>query len=190
MRAQSDSQVVVIQVNHEYVIHLDNLKAYAYKANRLNFQYFELIKISRDENEEADKLAKITSGETPNDDRIEVELPNSGHLVLPLQQTEQVGPSWEDKIKVYIIHDVLPNDNVKARQIRSRATRYLVLNDTLYRRSFTKSLLRCIPPNLTIQVQEKMHEEIYEGTSRPTDLVKKYDKPRYYWMTLRSDAER
>lgn len=103
-------------MNDEYVVRSENLKAYADEASSLNdqFQYFKLIKISRGENEEVDKLEKITFGETPNDEGVEVKLPLERNLVQPLQQVEQVGLSWIDEIKDYISSDVLLN--VKQKQ--------------------------------------------------------------------------
>lgn len=72
----NDSQVIVSQVNNEYVVHSNNLKEYSEKVIQLvaQFHNFVLEKIDRSKNEVADKLTKITSGETPNDLKIEIEL--------------------------------------------------------------------------------------------------------------------
>lgn len=147
LRAYNDSQVVVSQVNNDFAVHSENLKAYAEKAANLKdkFRYFELHKLSSAKNEVVDRLTKIASREAPNDDDIEIELCSQTSSVQPLRQAEPEEKSWIDDVKDYIIEDILPPDPEKARQVRRRAVRYAVLNDVLYRRSFTKPLLRCVP---------------------------------------------
>lgn len=48
---------------------------------KTKFFHFELSKISRSKNEAVDGLAKITSGETPNDEGIEIELHSPMHSI-------------------------------------------------------------------------------------------------------------
>lgn len=83
LKAYSDFQVVVSQVNDEFTVHSKNLKTYVEKANNLKtkFCYIELRKISRLENEAAERLDKIMSGETPNDEGIEIEFHSSLHSI-------------------------------------------------------------------------------------------------------------
>lgn len=58
---------------------------YAERANNMKtkFSHFELSKISRSKNEAVDGLAKITFGETPNDEGIETELHSPMHSIQP-----------------------------------------------------------------------------------------------------------
>lgn len=66
-----------------------------------------------------DKLAKITSSETPNDDGVVVEFYSQIPSIQPLRQAEPKEKSWINEIKDYISHDVVPLDNDSARQIRN-----------------------------------------------------------------------
>lgn len=72
--AYNDSQVVISKVYNDFIVHSENLIAYAEKVvePKMKFRYFELRKLSRNKNEMADKLAKIKSRETPNDEGIKV----------------------------------------------------------------------------------------------------------------------
>lgn len=74
MEVYSDSQVVVGQMNDEYAINSENLKDYATTARKLTtkFRNFQLKKVSRNENTEANRLAKIASGDEVGDGAIEV----------------------------------------------------------------------------------------------------------------------
>lgn len=49
--------------------------------------------------------------------------------------------TWIDDIIKYVVHEILPKDQVKSRKIQKPAARYLIYDGTLYRRSFTKPLL-------------------------------------------------
>lgn len=77
LKVLSDSHVVLGQVNSEYAVNSDNLKDYAKRINLLaaQFQYFTLGKVEKiNNNKAANGLAKISSGETPNDSRMTVKL--------------------------------------------------------------------------------------------------------------------
>lgn len=119
LRVFSDSQVIVSQVNNEYVVHSDNLKEYTEKVPQLitQFRYFTLEKVDQSNNEMADKFAKIASGETPNDMEIEIELYPSLAHIQPLQSVTCDPPTWVDELMNYISLDILPDDKERARHI-------------------------------------------------------------------------
>ncbi|KAF7130049.1 hypothetical protein RHSIM_Rhsim10G0110200 [Rhododendron simsii] len=52
--------------------------------------------------------------------------------------------SWTGPIVEYITNGTLPDDKVKARQLKIRAAKYLLMGDMLYRRSFSLLYLRCL----------------------------------------------
>lgn len=117
LKILSDSQVVVRQVNSEYAVNFDNLKKYAKKVNLLavQFQYFILGKIGRDDNVAADKLAKIASGEASNDSGITVELVSHLAPFFPNQSIAFDFSSWVDELINFISYDIQPEDRDKAR---------------------------------------------------------------------------
>lgn len=117
LRVISDSQVVVGQVNHDYVVNSDNLKEYAEKVNLLasRFWHFTLEKVDRNSNETAKRLAKIASGETNNDLGSLVELLSTSEHIQPLQSAASYFPTWVDELVNYISLNILPDDKDKAR---------------------------------------------------------------------------
>lgn len=60
-----------------------------------------------------------------------------------------------DEIKDFIEQDILQDDPIEARRLRKLSARYLIHDGILYRRSFSKPLLRCVPPNLVNQFWKK-----------------------------------
>ena len=74
----------------------------------------------------------------------------------------QQGDSWITPICRFLAHGTLPNDKVQAKQIRYKATRYLIINDQLYKRGFNLPYLRCLTP----VEAETVIREIHEGVCR------------------------
>ena len=79
-------------------------------------------------------------------------------------QPIQVSPqSWVDDITEYLEKGTLPEDKAQAKALQKRAARYTVLDGALYRRSFSKPLLRCVPPDLVQPILIEVHEGICGG---------------------------
>ncbi|KAM1569446.1 hypothetical protein ACFX10_034567 [Malus domestica] len=71
----------------------------------------------------------------------------------------QQGDSWITPIYRFLAHGTLPNDKVLTKQILYKATRYLIINDQLYKRGFNLRYLRCLMP----AESKTVLREIYEG---------------------------
>ena len=71
----------------------------------------------------------------------------------------QQGDSWITPIYKFLAHGTLSNDKVQAKQIQYKATRYLIINDQLYKWGFSLPYLRC----LTYAEAEIVLREIHEG---------------------------
>ena len=79
-------------------------------------------------------------------------------------QNIQTSPrSWVDDITDYLEKGTLPEDKGQARALQKRAARYTVVDGALYRRSFSKPLLRCVPPDLVDPILIEVHEGIRGG---------------------------
>lgn len=48
--------------------------------------------------------------------------------------------------------------NLEARKLRMKATKYYVVRDKLYQRSFLGPLLRCFSPRAALKVMIEVHE--------------------------------
>lgn len=53
-------------------------------------------------------------------------------------------PGWASQIIKYLNDGQLPEDKEEPRKTRMRANLYMLLDDVLYKRSFTLPLLRCL----------------------------------------------
>ena len=67
----------------------------------------------------------------------------------------------------------LPQDIEEARKVRKRATRFMILNDTLYKRRFSMPYLKCVDKEEVKYVLEEIHEGVCGGHIGPRSLVSK-----------------
>ena len=82
----------------------------------------------------------------------------------------------------------LPQDADKARKIRKRAARFIILNDVLYKRGFSMPYLRCVDDDEAKYILEEIHEGICGGYAGPRSLVSKVIRIGYFWPTMQVDA--
>ncbi|KAK1589529.1 hypothetical protein Q3G72_034984 [Acer saccharum] len=147
----SDSQVVVNQVLDEYQERDESMITYLELAKELlgRFKEYRIVNVPREENEQADALAKLASA------TINI-WPKSISTIRLLQpsivRSKEVEAifgkrnSWITPIKEYLVSDVLPSDPLEAKRLKYRATRYSVLNGELYKRGYSRALQRCVGP--------------------------------------------
>ena len=134
-------------------------------------------RIQREQNTEADQLAKSASSSI---------LGGKIKIVkqLSLQATE-VNPihieiSWMTPIISYLQEGILPDNRHEARRLKVRASRFLMLQGILYKRSFSLPYLRCLAPDEAEYVIREIHEGICGNHSGGRYLSKKIVKAGYY----------
>ena len=71
----------------------------------------------------------------------------------------------------------LPQDANEAKKIKKRAARFMILNDTLYKRGFSMPY-----------ILEEIHEGICGDHAGPRSLVSKVIQTGYFWPTMQVDA--
>ncbi|KAM2585026.1 hypothetical protein TB2_045945 [Malus domestica] len=102
----------------------------------------------------------------------------------------QQGDSWITPIYRFLAHGTFPNDKVQAKQIRYKATRYLIINDQLYKRGFNLPYLRHLTPAEAETVLQEIHEGVCGDHAGSRSLAHKAFRQGYYWLTLHQDAMR
>ncbi|KAM2335866.1 hypothetical protein ACFXTH_013239 [Malus domestica] len=102
----------------------------------------------------------------------------------------QQGDSWITPIYRFLAHGTFPNDKVQAKQIRYKATHYLIINDQLYKRGFNLPYLRFLTPAEAKTVLQEIHEGVCRDHAGSRSLAHKAFRQGYYWPTLYQDAIR
>ncbi|XP_070025665.1 uncharacterized protein [Nicotiana sylvestris] len=146
--------------------------------------------VPRDQNSEADALANL--GLSVDDDefssRTVVQLMKSvieeGHAEV---NSMSLTWDWRNKYIDYLKTGKLPSDPKESRA--TKATRFSLVEGTLFRRAFNGPLARCLELGDT----EYAVREVYEGTCenhlRVESLVRKLIKVGYYWTQMEKDAK-
>ncbi|KAK4394082.1 Retrovirus-related Pol polyprotein from transposon opus [Sesamum angolense] len=172
LKAYSDSQLVVNQVNGDYEAKGEKMIQYLNLIRTLcqKFEKFELQRVPRSNNEEADQLAKLASSLTTvqnrkmtllTQDRSGIEDPANEILVNTSK------PCWKDTIEAYFDYGSLPADRKEARIIRTRATRFTMIRGELYKRGFSQPYLKCLDPEKAEYVlKRKSMKEVAKSLGR------------------------
>ncbi|KAK0578135.1 hypothetical protein LWI29_005686 [Acer saccharum] len=191
----SDSQVVVNQVLYEYQARDESMIAYLELAKELleRFKEYRIVQVLREENEQADALAKLASA------TINI-WPRTISMIRLLQpsivKSKEVGAvfgerdSWITPIKEYLVNDVLLSDPSEAKRLKYRATRYSVLNGELYKRGYSRALQRCVGPEEAEGILRSIHSGNCGNHVGGVSLAHTTLRQGFYWPTLFADAKR
>ncbi|XP_022846413.1 uncharacterized protein LOC111369168 [Olea europaea var. sylvestris] len=141
----SDSQLVINQVNGNFLTKDKTMASYLKMVMNLipSFEKFELTQIPCIENSHADALSKLTSSK----DSEQLTVVPIKHLLLP--STEAPNVMWEEVSPLPLVDDVL------------------------YKRSFSSPLLRCVGGQKATYTLREVHEGVCDNNSGGLSLAQK-----------------
>ena len=151
------------------------------------FKEANFVQIPREENIEADVLAKEASAAEPMNEFDGVQYVPSIDL-LEVQQIED-RENWMTPIVSYLKDGKLPKGKDEARKLRVRAARYVLIDEVLYKRGFSQPYLRYLTPDEANYVLREIHERACGNHSGARSLIHKVVRAGYYWPTVQADAK-
>ena len=92
--------------------------------------------------------------------------------------------SWMTPIVSFLQDKHLLQDAEEARKVRKRATKFTILNDTLYKRGFSVPYLKCVDEEEAKYILEEIHEGVYGDHAGPKSLVSKVVRTGYFRPTM------
>ena len=170
-----DSQLVIGQVNGTCEAKEERMRKYLNKVVRLvkKFKEVDFVQISREKNLEADTLAKEASANEAMDKFNEIQFMPS--IDFPkVQQIENKG-NWMTPIVTYLKDRRLPEEKDKAKKVRVKSARYVLMDKVLYKRGFSQPYLRCLAPKEANYVWREIHEGACGNHSGAKTYVKVCD---------------
>ena len=191
LKVRSDSKLIVEQVAGRFEAKEPRMKAYFDRAFVLSrqFQSFSIEQVPRKLNKRADELAKGAAlGEY--DRKIEI-VSVTKQNVLNVEQVYSINnkpPNWMDPIVMYLLHGDLPDNKNEARNLRIRATWYVLIGNYLYCKSFTGPYLRCLNPKDARSLLEEIHEGVCDNYLGVRSLAHKALTTDYYWPYMMTEA--
>ncbi|XP_074377966.1 uncharacterized protein LOC141719482 [Apium graveolens] len=112
--------------------------------------------------------------------------------VLALDQcdnnSDQVIDSWIQTYMNYLQLRVKPSNNNEARILRMKASRFMVMDNKMFKKSSTGILERCLKKHEADMVLRDAHEGECGNHTNERNLSLKILFLGYYWPTLRQDA--
>ena len=146
------------------------------------FKEVNFVQIPREENVEADVLAKEASATEPMDEFDKVQYIPSIDL-LEVQQIEN-RENWMTPIVSYLKDGKLPEGKDEAKKLRIRAARYVLIDEVLYKRGFSQPSLRCLDPHEANYVLREIHERACGNHSGARSLIHKVVRAGYCYPSL------
>ena len=95
---------------------------------------------------------------------------------------------WMTSIVHYLKEGRLSKDRNEAWKVQIKAARFVIINDTLYRRGHSLPYLRYANKEEANYVLREMHKGICGNHAGARSLAGKALKAGYYWPTLQKDA--
>ena len=181
--------MVIGKVNGTYEAKDEQMKKYLNKVRHLikKFSEVHFVQIPKEENMEADTLAKEASVSELTDEFDEIQYMPS----IDLPKVQQIGSdeNWMTPIVGYLKEGKLPQGRDEARKLRIKSTKYVLMDEVLYKKGFSQPYLRCLAPDEANYVLREIHERAYGNHSRARSLVHKVVRAGYYWPTIQANAK-
>ncbi|XP_073038057.1 uncharacterized protein [Primulina eburnea] len=185
----SDSQLATQQIKGAYEVKNEKMLKYLklITAQASSLTDWSIEQIPREENAEADILAKLAASMTEISTR---EVLCFTQLVLSIEAETPPDQknSWMTPIMEYIRHEKLPEDRAQAIKIKKQVPRFVLLNNVLYRRSFQGPLLKCLSEEEIEYVLREIHEGCCGENLGEMALSRKAILAGFWWPRMSQDA--
>ena len=165
------------------------MKKYLNKVRQCikGFTTTQFQQIAREQNAEANTLAKTASIDKIAGDQIKVQYIPS----IDIPKVNQIDgiSNWTTLIVSYLKDELPPEDKEEARKLRGRAANFVLMDKVLYKKGFSQSYLRCLTLDEFHYILRDIYEEAYENHSGARSLVHKIVHARYYQPSMQADVK-
>jgi hypothetical protein len=150
------------------------------------FKKVELLRIPREENVDADHLARLASSGVEIEGFLEIQgRPSTEEGIV---NSVANNTSWMSPIIHNLKEGKLPADKTEAHKLRIRASHFQLLGGTFYKMGFSRPHLRCLSPEEANYVIREVHEGVCGNHSGARALAHKLTRAGYYWSSLLHDT--
>jgi ribonuclease HI len=190
---RTDSKVIQEHIEKESEARNSVLMKYLENVKEMerHFKSYSMQHIPRDDNNEADKLAKATATnqEMPPDVFFEIikepSIKESRPKIINVVET----PDWRVEIMAYLRGHYERQDELQEKRLKQRARGYAVVNGELYKSGVTEPWLRCITSEKCLELLKEIHSGFCSAHIGTRALAGKAIKQGFDWPTINVDAK-
>jgi ribonuclease HI len=190
---KTDSKVIQEHIEKESETRNPFLMKYLKKVREMEryFKGYSVQNIPRDDNNDADKLAKAAARNQvmPPDVFFEIIKELSIKETKPKIVSVVEIPDWRAEIMAYLRGHYKPQDELEEKRLKQRARGYAVINEELYKSGVTEPWLRCITSEKGVELLKEIHSGFCGAHIGTRALAGKAIKQRFYWPTIIIDAK-
>ena len=147
MIVHCDSQVITSQINGDYECRNERMKKYLEEVkNRIGSLEVRFVQIPREENECADRLAKVASAEFMIAPKQVLSFIQISSLIDDEANVQEINSkvNWTTPLITYLRSSTLPNGKDAAKKLKVKTSQFVLIRDILYKRGFSRPCLRCL----------------------------------------------
>jgi hypothetical protein len=190
---RTDSKVIQEHIEKESEARNPVLMKYLEKVREMEryFKGYSVQHITRDDNNEEDKLAKAAARnqEMPPDVFFEIikesSIKESRLRIINVVETSD----WRAKIMAYLRGHYEPQHELQEKRLKQRARGYEVVNGELYKSGVTEPWLRCITSEKGLELLKEIQSGFRGAHIGTRALAGKAIKQGFYWPTIIIDAK-
>ncbi|XP_057803529.1 uncharacterized protein LOC131018847 [Salvia miltiorrhiza] len=185
---KTDSQLVAQQLRGECEVRDNRMRAYYDQMQQIKkqFEELEIVQVPREENRKTDLLARMASA-------VEQSWNNEVTLLFePKKSSEaqvcavEVGNDW----RTPIIHFLRTGERMEGDTAKyAKYENFYLINDQLYKRSFTHPFLKCLSSEEAEFALREIHQGCCGNHAGYKDLTRKIIRAGFYWPGIDKDTK-
>ncbi|XP_057739852.1 uncharacterized protein LOC130956943 [Arachis stenosperma] len=186
-----DSLLVVQQVNRSFQVKDQILQRYLDVVQQLltNFLKVTIHHIPREQNHRADVLSKLATTQAHTAKLLQSTLEKPSIDTMSILTTLNKD-SWQNSYLQYLRHGSIPDEIQDRKKFKRQASFFTLLNNTLYRRGYSRPLLKCLDRDEADLILSEAHEGICGIHTGARSLAQKILRAGFYWPTLWEDSSK
>nr|XP_025662042.1 uncharacterized protein LOC112757703 [Arachis hypogaea] len=189
LKVYCDLLLVVQQVNHSFQTKDQILLKYLDIVQQLlnGFSKIEVIHIPREQNHRANVLSKLATTQAHTVTLLQSTLDKPSIDVFNILNIVNKD-SWQQSYIQYLCYGSIPEEIEDKNKFRRQASFFTLLNNTLYRRGYSRPLLKCLDTSEADLVLSEAHEGICGIHSGARSLAQKVLRAGFYWPIIWEDS--
>nr|XP_025616499.1 uncharacterized protein LOC112708784 [Arachis hypogaea] len=190
LKVYCDSLLVVQQANQNFQTKDPILLKYLNIVQTLlnKFSKIEIAHIAREQNHRADVLSKLATTQAHTATLLQSTLDRPSIESAKILNTLSKN-SWQEPYIQYLRNGSVPEEIENKGKFRRQASFFTLINNTLYRRGYSRPLLKCLDREEADLLLAEAHEGICGIHCGARSLAQKALRAGFYWPTIWADSK-